>query len=246
MALIIGAFATVLEPSGDMGLAGTTGGGAGAEFRDGGTSPSIFISPVAKEYRNEPAGQGQHLLLETENSKHQLPRVNHAPKQGQTLQTPPQVSAQNIVKQSQLGQNVVQQKVAVRAQHNQVSAVSGPLMSLEKAKLKLKNILVKLLKLSNDRAEGATKNVSTLVQALIDQKIQPDEFTQRIQKELNLSENQSLSPFLQKTLPYFRYSLATGDIKIDGLVPPSLNSAPAPPPVVPSPHLAPKQSQMLQ
>ncbi|KAK2715551.1 hypothetical protein QYM36_010214 [Artemia franciscana] len=38
MALIIGAFATVLEPSGDMGLAGTTGGGAGAEFRDGGTS----------------------------------------------------------------------------------------------------------------------------------------------------------------------------------------------------------------
>ncbi|KAK2702693.1 hypothetical protein QYM36_018700, partial [Artemia franciscana] len=43
MALIIGAFATVLEPSGDMGLAGTTGGGAGAEFRDGGTSCMALI-----------------------------------------------------------------------------------------------------------------------------------------------------------------------------------------------------------
>ena len=49
-----------------------------------------------------------------------------------------------------------------------------------------------LLKLSNDRGEGASKNVSTLVQALIDQKIQPDEFTQRIQKELNLSEKSEL------------------------------------------------------
>jgi len=59
-------------------------------------------------------------------------------------------------------------------------------MTLEKAKLKLKNILVTLLKLSNDRAEGASKNVSTLVLALIDQKIQPEEFAQKIQKELNL------------------------------------------------------------
>jgi len=59
-------------------------------------------------------------------------------------------------------------------------------MTLEKAKLKLKNILVTLLKLGNDRAEGASKNVSTLVLALIDQKIQPEEFAQKIQKELNL------------------------------------------------------------
>ena len=194
--------------------------------------PGIYISA----HQGELAGQEQHLLLETENSKHQLPCVNHAPKQGQILQTPLQVSAQNMVKQSQLGQNVVQQKAAVTAQHNQAgaSAASGPLMTLEKANFKLKNILVTLLKLSNNRAEGASKNVSTLVQALIDQKIQPEEFTQRIQKELNLSENQSLSPFLQKTLPYLRYSLATGDMKIDGLVPPSLDSAPAPPPVVPA------------
>ncbi|KAK2716740.1 hypothetical protein QYM36_007029, partial [Artemia franciscana] len=133
------------------------------------------------------------------------------------------------------------------AQHNQASAsaVSGPLITLEKAKLKLKNILVKLLKLSNDQAEGASKNVSRLVQALIDQKIQPDEFTQRIQKELNLSENRSLSPFLQKTLPYFRYSLATGEIKIDGLVPPSLNSAPALPPVVPASPMSPLGSETV-
>ncbi|KAK2704821.1 hypothetical protein QYM36_017015 [Artemia franciscana] len=133
------------------------------------------------------------------------------------------------------------------AQHNQASAsaVSGPLITLEKAKLKLKNILVKLLKLSNDQAEGASKNVSRLVQALIDQKIQPDEFTQRIQKELNLSENRSLYPFLQKTLPYFRYSLATGEIKIDGLVPPSLNSAPALPPVVPASPMSPLGSETV-
>ncbi|KAK2716765.1 hypothetical protein QYM36_007047 [Artemia franciscana] len=131
------------------------------------------------------------------------------------------------------------------AQHNQASAVSGPLITLEKAKFKLKNILEKLLKLSNDRAEGASKNVSTLVQALIDQKIQPDEFTQTIQKELNLSENRSLSPFLQKTLPYFRYSLATGDIKIDGLVPPCLNLAPAPPPFVPASPMSPLGSETV-
>ncbi|KAK2717895.1 hypothetical protein QYM36_006630 [Artemia franciscana] len=63
--------------------------------------PGIYISA----HQGEPAGQGQHLLQETENSKHRLPCVNHAPKQGQgqgqTLQTPLQVSAQIIVKQSQ-------------------------------------------------------------------------------------------------------------------------------------------------
>ena len=39
--------------------------------------------------------------------------------------------------------------------------------------------------------------------------------------------------------------MATGDIKIDGLVPPSLNSAPAPPPVVPASPISPLGSKTV-
>ncbi|KAK2701360.1 hypothetical protein QYM36_019987, partial [Artemia franciscana] len=198
--------------------------------------PGIPISAL----QGLPAGQGQHLLLKTENGQYQLLRVNHAPQQGQgqgqTLQAAPQVSAQSVVIQSQSGQNVVHQQVAARPQPNQTSAgaVGGPPMTPETAKLKCKNFLATLLKLSNEQAEGVSKNVATLIQALIDGRIEPEEFTQRLQKELNSSEQPCLAPFLRKTLPYLRYSLATGDIKIDGLVPPPINSVPAPPPVVPA------------
>ncbi|XP_061697150.1 transcription initiation factor TFIID subunit 4-like isoform X2 [Syngnathoides biaculeatus] len=74
---------------------------------------------------------------------------------------------------------------------------------------KCKNFLATLIKLvsNNSPSPDTSKNVKALVQDLIDAKIEPEEFTSRLQAELNSSPQPYLIPFLKKSLPTLRQSL---------------------------------------
>ncbi|XP_078469923.1 uncharacterized protein LOC144732322 [Lampetra planeri] len=72
---------------------------------------------------------------------------------------------------------------------------------------KCKNFLSTLIKLasSGQQSPETTRNVKELVQNLLDAKMEPEEFTSRLQKELKSSPQPYLVPFLKKSLPAVRY-----------------------------------------
>uniref|UniRef100_T1IJ33 adenylate cyclase n=1 Tax=Strigamia maritima TaxID=126957 RepID=T1IJ33_STRMM len=96
-------------------------------------------------------------------------------------------------------------------------------MSPDTAKKKCKNFLSTLLRLASDQAENVATNVKNLIQGLIDGNVQPENFTNQLQRELNSSPQPCLVPFLKKSLPYLRLSLAKGELVIDGVRPPPAN-----------------------
>ncbi|XP_078400820.1 transcription initiation factor TFIID subunit 4B isoform X1 [Cetorhinus maximus] len=75
---------------------------------------------------------------------------------------------------------------------------------------KCKNFLATLIKLASHSGQSAdtSRNVKSLVQDLLDSKIEPEEFTNRLQSELKSSPQPYLVPFLKKSLPALRQSLA--------------------------------------
>ncbi|RXM32559.1 Transcription initiation factor TFIID subunit 4 [Acipenser ruthenus] len=74
---------------------------------------------------------------------------------------------------------------------------------------KCKNFLATLIKLAshNSPSPETSRNVKALVQDLLDAKIEPEEFTNRLQTELKSSPQPYLVPFLKKSLPALRQSL---------------------------------------
>uniref|UniRef100_A0A7N6AQH7 TAFH domain-containing protein n=1 Tax=Anabas testudineus TaxID=64144 RepID=A0A7N6AQH7_ANATE len=96
---------------------------------------------------------------------------------------------------------------------------------------KCKNFLSTLIKLAshNSPSPETSKNVKALVQDLLDAKIEPEEFTTRLQAELKSSPQPYLIPFLKKSLPALRQSLLSSQ---QSLVTPTPSSS-APPPAAP-------------
>ncbi|KAJ1082974.1 hypothetical protein NDU88_003135 [Pleurodeles waltl] len=74
---------------------------------------------------------------------------------------------------------------------------------------KCKNFLATLIKLAshNSPSPETSRNVKSLVQDLLDAKIDAEEFTSRLQLELKSSPQPYLVPFLKKSLPALRQSL---------------------------------------
>ncbi|XP_076356907.1 transcription initiation factor TFIID subunit 4B-like [Tachypleus tridentatus] len=93
-------------------------------------------------------------------------------------------------------------------------------MSPSTAKKKCKNFLSTLIQLAKDQPEHVATNVKNLIQGLINGQVQPEDFTQQLQTELNSSPQPCLVPFLKKSLPHLRHSLMTGESSIDGIRPP--------------------------
>uniref|UniRef100_A0A3Q4BEF2 TAFH domain-containing protein n=1 Tax=Mola mola TaxID=94237 RepID=A0A3Q4BEF2_MOLML len=89
---------------------------------------------------------------------------------------------------------------------NRVTVVSQEMQENVK---KCKNFLATLIKLAshNSPSPDTSKNVKALVQDLLDAKIEPEEFTTRLQTELKSSPQPYLIPFLKKSLPALRQSL---------------------------------------
>ncbi|XP_070686799.1 transcription initiation factor TFIID subunit 4-like isoform X2 [Pempheris klunzingeri] len=95
---------------------------------------------------------------------------------------------------------------------------------------KCKNFLATLIKLAshNSPSPDTSKNVKALVQDLLDAKIEPEEFTTRLQAELKSSPQPYLIPFLKKSLPALRQSLLSSQ---QSLV--TVPGTSAPPPAAP-------------
>ncbi|KAM6973186.1 transcription initiation factor TFIID subunit 4-like [Aplochiton taeniatus] len=98
---------------------------------------------------------------------------------------------------------------------------------------KCKNFLATLIKLAshNSPSPDTSKNVKALVQDLLDAKIEPEEFTTRLQAELKSSPQPYLIPFLKKSLPTLRLSLLNNQ---HNLIAPSTSA----PTLVPPPATA--------
>ncbi|KAM4744727.1 transcription initiation factor TFIID subunit 4 isoform 4-T4 [Anableps anableps] len=106
------------------------------------------------------------------------------------------------------------QSTSQPAQPTQTSiaaAPGAPVVSQEMQEnvKKCKNFLATLIKLAshNSPSPETSKNVKALVQDLLDAKIEPEEFTSRLQTELKSSPQPYLVPFLKKSLPALRLSL---------------------------------------
>jgi transcription initiation factor TFIID subunit 4 len=97
-------------------------------------------------------------------------------------------------------------------------------MTPDTAKLKCKNFLATLLRLAGEQPVAIANNVRNLIQGLIDGTVEPEVFTNKLQKELNSSPQPCLVPFLKKSLPYLQNSLINGELSIEGVNAPSSSS----------------------
>lgn len=124
--------------------------------------------------------------------------------------------------------------------NSQSAATTPSQMSPNTAKKKCKNFLSTLIRLASDQPEQVASNVKGLIQGLIDGTIQPEDFTNQLQKELNSSPQPCLVPFLKKSLPYLRHSLMTKELTIEGVRPPPQGAVTLPPTptVIPSIQVA--------
>ncbi|XP_072398652.1 transcription initiation factor TFIID subunit 4 isoform X1 [Diabrotica undecimpunctata] len=181
-------------------------------------------------------GQQGTLLIKTENGQYQLLRLGPAPPAGinssqaagqpvtfrmQTVQAstaatnPVQAgatttvtsAAQPVVHQGQVGQ--VQVQVQRPANDN--------------TKEKCRKFLANLLELSSREPKSVERNVRQLIQELIDNKVEPEDFCDKLERLLNASPQPCLIGFLKKSLPLLRHSLATQELSIDGIRPPPPN-----------------------
>ncbi|XP_069477044.1 transcription initiation factor TFIID subunit 4B-like isoform X2 [Ambystoma mexicanum] len=104
---------------------------------------------------------------------------------------------------------VTQKLISVKAEGTTNTTPSGQNTNstemLDNVK-KCKNFLATLIKLasSGPQAPEMGKNVKTLVQHLLESKIEPEEFTKRLYTELKSSPQPYLVPFLKKSLPSLR------------------------------------------
>lgn len=178
-------------------------------------------------------GQQGHLLLKTENGQYQLLRVGPAPAAAniagttttggqpvtfrmQTVAaattssstTPAQAGPTTVITTHQTGPNVVQ-------------TVQKP--ASDNTKEKCRKFLANLLELSSREPKAVERNVRTLIQELIDMKVEPEDFCDKLERLLNASPQPCLIGFLKKSLPLLRQSLATKELTIDGIRPPPAN-----------------------
>jgi len=205
-----------------------------------------------------PTGQPGHLLVKTETGQYQILRVGPSGQGGQTTTATPVSVPQNLTGQPlpspvrpQLAQSspttrpqsqpapqprlptapVARQPVAAPPPANSANSM-GQQMTPDTAKIKCKNFLATLLRLASDQPESVARNVRALIQGLIDGRVEPEVFTTKLQKELNSSPQPCLVPFLKKSLPYLQHSLATRELTIEGVNPPTINQVGKLPPAM--------------
>jgi len=207
-----------------------------------------------------PTGQPGHLLVKTETGQYQILRVGPPGQGGQTTTATPVSVPQNLTGQptpssvrpqlvaqpspttrppSQPNPQaprlptapVARQPVAQQPPANSANSM-GQQMTPDTAKIKCKNFLATLLRLASDQPESVARNVRALIQGLIDGRVEPEVFTTKLQKELNSSPQPCLVPFLKKSLPYLQHSLATRELTIEGVNPPTINQVGKLPPAM--------------
>nr|CAD7426231.1 unnamed protein product [Timema monikensis] len=179
----------------------------------------------------QPGTQG-HLLLKTENGQFQLLRVGPAPNTPGSSITPnsaagtlnsgttyriQSVPAHGTVTVATTASAVIQptQPPVVATQNATVQR-----NAMDTTKEKCRKFLANLLELSSREPKSVERNVRTLIQELIDTKVEPEEFCDRLERLLNASPQPCLIGFLKKSLPLLRQSLVIKELVIEGIRPP--------------------------
>ncbi|XP_073687917.1 transcription initiation factor TFIID subunit 4 [Garra rufa] len=134
-----------------------------------------------------------------------------------------QPAPQTVLKPSVTPQSPVTTSAAAPA--NRAPVLSQEMQENVK---KCKNFLATLIKLAshNSPSPETSRNVKALVQDLLDAKIEPEEFTNRLQTELKSSPQPYLIPFLKKSLPALRLTLLNSQQSLTQLSQASTTSTP--------------------
>ncbi|KAK6185553.1 hypothetical protein SNE40_007760 [Patella caerulea] len=148
----------------------------------------------------------------------------------------PQVLPNTVTTSSQVlpGTPSVGQPQAAVTQPGAAAGQQGMLQNVEKCK----NFLSTLIKLAQSQPQETVRNVRELIQGLIDGKVEPQTFTEKLQVELKSSPQPYLVPFLKKSLPLLRHYLIMDKMTIDGVK--------APPPEIAGMHPMPAMSSVQQ
>ncbi|KAI5105404.1 transcription initiation factor TFIID subunit 4 [Silurus meridionalis] len=133
-------------------------------------------------------------------------------------------------------QTILKPSPAVTAPAAPTTGLAGLSQEMQENVKKCKNFLATLIKLAshNSPFPETSKNVKALVQDLLDDKIEPEEFTNRLQTELKSSPQPYLIPFLKKSLPALRMTLLSSQQSLTQLAqtssPLTVSAIKAPPP----------------
>ncbi|XP_017759662.1 PREDICTED: transcription initiation factor TFIID subunit 4-like isoform X3 [Eufriesea mexicana] len=199
----------------------------------------------------QPGTQG-HILLKTESGQYQLLRVGPPPTAGTpagTAVTPNSIAGNAVVAAPSPGTTYRLASVPATVAATITTATTTPAtvtaaasttptppvttvqtvqtptprQTTDNTKEKCRKFLANLLELSSREPKAVERHVRTLIQELIDTKVEPEEFCDRLERLLNASPQPCLIGFLKKSLPLLRQSLVTKELIIEGIKPPPAN-----------------------
>lgn len=174
-----------------------------------------------------PAGQAIRLTMpgnQTSSSPITVVSSSLANSQPPLQQAPvnTQQQQQHQMQTALVATNATQQQVRPANQVIQ-GTVANQRTPVDNLKEKCRKFLSNLLDLSSKEPKTVERNVRILIQELIDMKVEPEAFCQRLEKLLDASPQPCLIGFLKKTLPILRLSLVNKELVIEGIHPPPLS-----------------------
>ncbi|XP_022902082.1 transcription initiation factor TFIID subunit 4 isoform X2 [Onthophagus taurus] len=195
------------------------------------TVPQVNNQLTLQSLHGLQPGQQGHLLLKTENGQYQLLRVGPAPQPAglvstQTGQAQPvtlRMQTVPVTTTAVIASNAVAATAPAPTAVTNVTTATGQKPANDNTKEKCRKFLANLLELSSKEPKSVERSVRTLIQELIDMRVEPEDFCDRLERLLNASPQPCLIGFLKKSLPLLRHSLATKELSIDGIRPPPAN-----------------------
>jgi transcription initiation factor TFIID subunit 4 len=146
----------------------------------------IVTTPVATTTTNAvPALTTHHLTAQQHQQIQQLQQSSH--NSGQTVVLTNTTAPTLAVQQPQAQQVVQQQATPTPANRS----------SLDNSKEKCRKFLTNLIELSKREPKPVERNVRTLIQELVDARVEPEEFCERLERLLNASPQPCLIGFLK-------------------------------------------------
>ncbi|XP_072018355.1 uncharacterized protein [Amphiura filiformis] len=187
-----------------------------------GPTPTIIHQPHQQLISHSAAGKPDTPVVNVNKPEHPNTTMVYTTSGGQRTVGP-------VTTQMQMSQPVVThvpQQLSTSSRTVPIVQIPMSQSAIENAK-KCQDFLATLIKLAsnanNTELETARK-VKDLVQNLIDDRIQPEEFTRKLQKEVHFTTQPYLVPFLKKSLPLLRQSLQRSGATLQGINPQSFQS----------------------
>lgn len=183
------------------------------------------------------SGQQTHVLLKTD-GQYQLIRLGTAPVTNIIPQSPiinipitpirsetmTNIPSTPLIQTPYFNPSMKTTTTVATAESNSEPQTSRG-QSKKPDKLKCRNFLNNLLELSSNEPKSIENNVRNLIQELINAKIEPKLFCNRLENLLKACPQPCLIGFLIKSLPALRQALLTKELVLNGICPPPFDVA---------------------